>query len=110
VSAHARGDASHDVSGAIARHPPSAAASAPADVQPRLDRASDPTPVAFVQRDGDAYVHWSVVEVDVGALPGARGPRCLLFTRQDCIRRVWDYPADWRTLDAAALAALSWNQ
>jgi hypothetical protein len=63
-----------------------------------------------VQRVGDAFIHWSVVEVDAGAVPGARGARCLLFTREDCIRRVWDYPADWRTLDAAALASLSWHQ
>jgi hypothetical protein len=70
----------------------------------------DPAPVGFVQDVGDTCLHWSVVEVDAGAVPGARRARCLLFTRAECIRRVWDYPADWRTLDAAGLTALSWRR
>jgi hypothetical protein len=74
------------------------------------DGLPDAPPVAFVQRIGDAFLHWSVTEVDARAVPGARRPRCLVFTRADCIRRVWDYPADWRTLDHEALAALSWHR
>lgn len=70
----------------------------------------DPTPVYFTQSAGDTYLRWSVVEVDAHGVPGALGTRCLVFTRQDCIRRVWHYPADWRTLDAEAMAALSWQR
>ena len=57
-------------------------------------------------------VEWSVVEVEVDRkkVPSARGARCLLFSRKDCIRRVWNYPADWRLLDPAALAAVSLNR
>ena len=61
----------------------------------------DPTAVMVVQLAGDEPVEWEVVEVDAAAVPGAQGPRCLLFSRPDCIRRVWDYPVNWRTLDAA---------
>lgn len=70
----------------------------------------DPRPVRFVQQRGDACVYWTVVEVDARAVPGAHGARCLVFSREDCIRRVWDYPADWRSLDSAALSALSWHR
>ena len=56
-------------------------------------------PVAFVQRTDDHVLHWSVVEVDAATVPGARGSHCLVFTREDCVRRVWDYPADWQSLD-----------
>ena len=63
-----------------------------------------------MQRVDDAWLHWSVVEVDAQAVPGAHGARCLVFTRRDCIRRVWDYPADWRQLDVVGLAALSWHR
>jgi hypothetical protein len=58
------------------------------------------------------HVEWSVVEmaVDRAAVPGARRAHCLIFSRKDCIRRVWDYPADWRLLDASALESLSWNR
>ena len=84
----------------------------PVPWRPALDpaRAPDRTPVTFEQHvDGD-WLHWSVVEVDARAVPGARGARCLVFTRRDCIRRVWEYPSDWRALDGAGLAALSWHR
>ena len=57
-------------------------------------------------------VEWSVVEVAVNraAIPGARAAHCLLFSRKDCIRRVWEYPANWRLLDASALESLSWHR
>ena len=70
----------------------------------------DPRPVRFVQQRGDVSVYWAVVEVDARAVPGAHGARCLVFSREDCIRRVWDYPADWRSLDGVALSALSWHR
>ena len=75
-----------------------------------LDGPWRSAPVAFVQRIGETYLHWSVVEVDAATVPGARGSYCLLFTREECVRRVWDYPADWQSLDDAELAVLSWHR
>jgi hypothetical protein len=103
------GDAIGDMSGAAPRQP-AAVAPAPAGTGPGPDRPPDPTSVTFMQHVDGAWLRWSVVEVDAHAVPGAHSARCLVFSRQDCIRRVWDFPADWRTLDDAALAALSWNQ
>jgi hypothetical protein len=80
------------------------------DVARELAHRAGRMPVTFVQRLEGTWLCWSVVEVDAGAVPGARRPRCLVFTREDCLRRVWDYPADWRTLDDAGLAALSWHR
>ena len=100
-----------DVRSETARRSPPAVASPPAGGTPtNLDRPEHAGPIAFVEYVDGAYLRWSVVEVDAGAVPAARRARCLLFTREGCIRRVWDYPADWRTLDAAALAALSWHR
>ena len=70
----------------------------------------DPTPVHFAHATDGQWVEWVVVELDATEVPGARGARCLLFTREDCIRRVWSYPANWRALDAEGLAALSWQR
>ena len=71
---------------------------------------ADETPDSSVHYVDGEWVHWSVVEVDATAVPGALGARCLVFARDGCIRRVWDYPADWRTYDDAGLAALSWRR
>ena len=64
----------------------------------------------FVERADGAFVHWHVHEVDAHAVPGTRGPRCLLFLCDGVIRRVWEYPANWRSLDDAALGRLSWRR
>jgi len=52
---------------------------------------------------------WSAHEVAAGAVPWAHGPRCLLFGSETVVRRVWDYPPDWRALSDAELEALSWR-
>ena len=70
----------------------------------------DPTPITFGRHVDGVLPRWSVVEVDASAVPGALGVRCLIFTRPDCIRRVWNYPADWRSLDDAGLDSLSWHR
>jgi hypothetical protein len=70
----------------------------------------DPTPLAFIQELDEEWLHWTVVEVGADGVPGALGARCLVFSRQGCIRRVWNYPLNWRALDAAGLAALSWQR
>lgn len=73
-----------------------------------VDAGGEPALVRFVQIAGDTWHEWTVVEVDARNVPGTRGEHCLVFSRRDCIRRVWTYPLDWRTLDDAALAVLSW--
>jgi hypothetical protein len=37
-------------------------------------------------------------------------PACLVFETELVVRRVKSYPANWRTLDEAALSALSWTR
>jgi len=61
-------------------------------------------------RNPDSGLYWTVSEVDGRDIPGARGPRCLVFQSENAIRRVWCCPSDWRTLGDADLAALSWQR
>jgi len=63
---------------------------------------NDPFPHVIADRNG---VEWSVQEVDTPQA-WARGKRCLVLNSRDCVRRVWDYPPDWRRLDADTLFAL----
>jgi hypothetical protein len=65
------------------------------------------TAVEFTDADGES---WRVTERDCRSVPGARGARCLVFMSDFVFRRVWKYPATWRTLSAAALTELSWRQ
>jgi hypothetical protein len=107
VSGEPRGDGMWSAPAA-----PAALDAAPADATDAVPGRDgpDPTPVTFTQYVDGAWLHWIVAEADAHAVPGALGARCLVFTRRDCIRRVWDYPADWRALDDAGLAALSWHR
>jgi hypothetical protein len=88
----------------------------PRPVRARIDcKTRNPHLASDVQRRTSALrsmarLHWTVVELDAGMVPGSRGARCLVFARQECIRRVWDFPGDWRTLDAAGLLELSWHR
>jgi hypothetical protein len=34
----------------------------------------------------------------------------LIFANAEVVRRVWDYPADWRELSADELLAVSWRR
>ncbi len=97
-------------SGAVSPAPSRSAgvADVPAASDPRPPL--DPTPLVFIQELDEEWLHWAVVEVEAHGVPGAQGARCLVFSREACIRRVWNYPLDWRTLDAAGLAALSWQR
>lgn len=65
------------------------------------------TAVTFV--DGE-HVLWRVTEHDGHQVPGSRGERCLIFVSDWAIRRVWDYPLDWRDLSPGALAVVSWGR
>jgi hypothetical protein len=78
----------------------------------------DHTPTADpTAREGRTFavasVTWTVTERDGAGVPGnadgARGRRCLVFASPEAVRRVWDYPPDWRALPDAALFALSWR-
>jgi hypothetical protein len=63
--------------------------------------------VEFLDAHG---VCWRVVERDARGDPGARGEWCLIFSCDEAVRRVWDYPAGWRDLSAEALMTLSWGR
>ena len=52
---------------------------------------------------------WSVYEVEARDTPGAKRDHCLLFCSEGVVRRVWHYPAEWRSLKDAELDALSWH-
>lgn len=60
--------------------------------------------------DDSEGVTWEVVEVSGEDAPGAQGDRCLLFLSAEAARRVWQFPADWRSLSARELEALSWSR
>lgn len=68
------------------------------------------------QRDAERHfvdlhgVHWTVREVDARLVPGAPRPMCLLFESDTAARRVWDYPAYWRTVSEAELEVISWRR
>jgi len=65
--------------------------------------AEDPYPHVVVDRAG---VEWTVREVETPQ-PWARGERCLVLNSRECVRRVWRYPRDWRSLDADVLLRLN---
>jgi hypothetical protein len=50
---------------------------------------------------------WRVTERDCRQDPGMRTTKCLVFSCDTAVRRVWNYPADWRSLDPAGLESLS---
>lgn len=46
---------------------------------------------------------WIVREVNSRGVPGARRDTCLLCESAEVIRRIWDFPENWRTVDDEAL-------
>ncbi len=64
--------------------------------------ADDPYPHVVVDRMG---VKWTVREVDTPQ-SWARAERCLVLNSRECVRRIWRYPSDWRSLDADVLLRL----
>ena len=52
-------------------------------------------------------LRWQVREVDARCVPAARGDRCLIFDAESVVRRLWDYPADWRQMPAEELLRLA---
>jgi len=51
--------------------------------------------------------NWTVREIDARNIPGALGPRCLVFESVEMVRRLWVYPAAWMSLPARALLRLA---
>jgi hypothetical protein len=64
--------------------------------------ADEPYPHVVVDRAG---IEWTVREVETPQ-PWARAGRCLVLNSRECVRRLWTYPADWRSLDADVLLDL----
>lgn len=59
-------------------------------------------------RDGEGQV-WSVRELATIA-PWSRAKRCLVFSSEMAVRRVWQVPSDWRALTDPELERLSWSR
>ena len=55
-------------------------------------------------------ITWWVTERDGLGVPGSRGAHCLVFMSDYAMRRVWQYPNDWRELEPESLEALSWTR
>ena len=66
------------------------------------EEADEFFPHVVVDRDG---VEWTVREM-VTPQAWARAPRCLVLNSRECVRRVWEYPGNWRSLDADRLLRL----
>ena len=83
-----------------------------------------PTPARALRVSGDGVAGivvfrdpadlsvWRVREGDCP--PGMAAPpgrtRCLIFESESVVRRVWDFPADWRRLAPEELLAVSWRR
>jgi hypothetical protein len=74
------------------------------DPMPNGSRSERPEPISFMDA---SWVFWRVSERDARNDPGKRGDRCLIFSSPDAVRRVWNYPAAWRTLSDEELERLS---
>jgi hypothetical protein len=66
------------------------------------DAADEDYPHVVVDRDG---IEWTVREVPTPQA-WARASRCLVLSSRECVRRIWSFPASWRSLDADALLRL----
>lgn len=64
--------------------------------------ADERYPHVVVDRSG---VEWTVREVSTPQV-WAKGAGCLVLNSRECVRRVWDYPRNWRSLDADVLLRL----
>ena len=86
--------------------PPHPAEPAAAEEQPAVPPAAE----CLEFRDADGTL-WSVLERDVGPeLPWRPADHCLVFSCIATVRRVWNYPPDWRELPVEELMRLSWNR
>jgi hypothetical protein len=49
---------------------------------------------------------WRIREKNTGTVPGARAACCLICESDDVVRRIWNYPANWRELSDDELLRL----
>ena len=68
------------------------------------DQMSDA--VEFHDADG---VRWSVREASPSHVAAHVGRTSLIFESAVAVRRVWNYPEDWRAMSPEQLSALSWR-
>ncbi|GAC1515735.1 MAG: hypothetical protein NVS1B4_07430 [Gemmatimonadaceae bacterium] len=52
---------------------------------------------------------WQVSEQTARRASDATDRTCLIFESSGAVRRVWNYPANWRGLTSAQLVTLSWG-
>ncbi len=62
----------------------------------------DQFPHVVVDRHG---IEWTVREVSTPQT-WAKSQQCLVLNSRECVRRLWNYPRHWRTLDADTLLRL----
>jgi len=51
-------------------------------------------------------IEWEIYEQDTTRTPGATHSSSLIFSSQDLVRRLWQYPANWRQLSDHELLEL----
>ena len=49
---------------------------------------------------------WRIREKNMGTVPGAHASRCLICESDDVVRRIWNYPENWRELSDDELLRL----
>lgn len=64
--------------------------------------SSEMYPHVVLDRSG---VEWTVRELDTPQV-WARATRCLVMSSRECVRRIWRYPPEWRSMDADMLLRL----
>jgi hypothetical protein len=67
-------------------------------------RSARRPPIAFLDGRG---VTWRVTERDARHDPGCHGERCLVFSNENVVRRVWTYPNAWQSLSDGEFDALN---
>jgi hypothetical protein len=77
-------------------------------IEARAERAAAQDRLSRHYHDAEWEV-WSVTEI-AGNARSRPGARCLIFASATTVRRVWDYPPDWRELSDTELERLSWNR
>ena len=54
-------------------------------------------------------IEWEIYEQDATRVPGATHSSSLIFSSQDLVRRLWQYPENWPQLNDRELLALCGN-
>ena len=70
-----------------------------------VGQAGEYRPEAGVRFRDPRGREWHAREIDA-SLPGHSQQRCLIIESSEAVRRVWQYPNEWRALPLDALVAL----